>query len=538
MKVRMIALPLLLTTGVTVAADLESSIEAVTVYPQGAVVTRVATANLAAGENEIRLVNLVSSIEPEYLQIEVADSGVRIGHIRLGTEQQRDAVDAEIASVTAQIESLNVDIQAVDDSTAAAQLRLKFLDSLAQGYAKEAWLEGSRGAANTDSLRGALDLLQSGAEDASALVRNNAARKTELYKDLSLLQRSLADLRGGSLQTIAAELTVNANRAMTTEVRIRYFQADAAWSPLYEARLDSDSGALELVQQATVEQYTDEDWRNVALTLSTSQPTGELIAPVVDSEFLNIIEPPPPRARVARNMAASQAMAEADTIEEIVVTSMRTGGADVGNFAVSYDMPGRSSVPNDADEAVSLDLERFQFEANLVTQVVPRESTQAFLAARFVYDQAVPLYGSEMRVYVDGVFAGFSEMPTALPQAEVLLPMGQDRRVEVKAETQGGEVSRGGIINRKKTEVTDFVFEITNRRNQPSFVEVLDRIPVARNRDIEVDVPRTATTPTETDIDDQPGLVMWQKTLTAGETWRIRHQYTVSYPERYQLIRQ
>lgn len=517
---------------VAVPAALESRVEAVTVYPSGAIVTRVATTNLSAGENKIRLVNLVASIEAEFLQVEIADSGVRIGQIRLGVEQQRDSIDSEVASIAAQIQVLINSIKAVDDSSAAAQLRLKFLDGLAQGYAKEAWMEGGRGTASIDSLQAALDLLQSGSENASALIRDNVTEKLELEKDLSVLQRSLADLRGGALQTVAAELTVNSNRATTTEVRVRYFQKDAGWSPLYESRLDSNTGALELIQKARVEQSTAEDWSNVTLTLSTSEPSGELIAPTVDSEFLNIYEPP----SVPRLMVMQSASAFEDGIEEIVESGHRI--TELSNFAVNYDIPGLSNIPNDSEDAVSFDLERFQFDTELVTQVVPRESTQAFLAARFVYNQSVPLYSSEMLVFVDDVFAGFSEMPTVLPKTEVLLPVGQDRRVEVKAETQGGEDGTSGIIGRRKSEVTDYVFEITNRRDQPGFVEVLDRIPVARNREIDVDVPTTATTPTEKDLDDQPGLVMWSKTVGAGESWRIRHQYTVSYPEKYVLIRQ
>lgn len=231
-------------------------------------------------------------------------------------------------------------------------------------------------------------------------------------------------------------------------------------------------------------------------------------------------------------MAAADYMS--DEIEEMVVSGSRI--AKVGNFAVNYEIPGGSSVPNDSDEAVTLDLASFRFDTELVTRIVPRASTQAFLTARFTYNESVPLYRSDMRVFVDGVFAGFSEMPTALPKAEVLLPMGQDRRVEVKAESQGGEDGSGGIISRRKTEVTDYVFEITNRRDRPSIVEVLDRIPVARNREIDVDVPRTATQPSERDLDDQPGLIMWHNTLGAGESWRIRHQYTVTYPEKYELV--
>jgi hypothetical protein len=125
-----------------------------------------------------------------------------------------------------------------------------------------------------------------------------------------------------------------------------------------------------------------------------------------------------------------------------------------------------------------------------------------------------------------------------MPQAEVVLPMGQDRRIEVNAQTQGGEDRRDGIINRRKTEATDYVFEITNRRTAPSYVEVMDLYPVSRNKAVEVEVPRSATVPDERDLDDKPGLILWKKTLGPGEVWRIRHQYAVSYPADMVLSRE
>jgi uncharacterized protein (TIGR02231 family) len=530
---------LFLLKSLVLAADVPSRVEAVTVYPAGAIVTRVAAVDLVAGENEIRLVGLVPSVDDDYLQAEIADARVKIGQIRLSTEQQRDSFNAEITSVIGEIDAMTDRIKAIDDSSNAARLRLKFLDGLAQGYATDAWREGSGGTASIDSLRAALELLQSGSEDANQLIRSNDFTKAALGKDLSVLQRTLAGLRGASLGTVAAELTLTVDRAISTEVRLRYFQGEAYWSPSYESRLDSNTGRLELAQQAVVSQQTDEAWSNVALTLSTSEPTGELAAPELESEFLNIAQP---QVRQASNLtmeraAQRSAAADYEMVENIVVTGARRR-ANVGNFAVNYEIPGLTSVSNDSDEGITLDLARDNFNTELVSQIVPRESTQAFLAARFTYAKSLPLYGSEMMVFVDGVFSGVTEMPTVLPNAQVLLPMGQDRRIEVKSETQGGEGGQQGIISKRKTEATDYVFEITNRRDKPSYVEVRDLVPVARNRDINVEVPRSATPPDLKDIEDQPGLIQWNRTLQPGETWRIRHQYTVSYPADWVLIRE
>lgn len=526
---------LILIAGTAKAADLGTRVSEVTLYPSGAMVTRTVTVDIPAGESELRLTGLANNIEPEFLQVEISAPDVRIGQVRLSAAEARDAVNASVTALQEKIVTVRTEIQAVADSSAAAERRLKFLDSLAEGYAKASLNSNNGGATSIGSLRAALELLQSGSEDASRLIRDNRLKQSKLQKDVSVLERELAVLNGGALSTVTAAITVNADRATRGDIRLRYYQEDARWYPIYEARLDSYTGALELAQQARVEQATDESWDSVILTLSTSYPSGDLISPEVDSEFLDIVQPAPAR-NVDMLKRSAGISAAAAGLEEVVVTASRIR-ASVGDFAVNYSIPGRTTVSNDSDEAITLDLERFQFATELVTRIVPRQNTQAFLTARFTYTDSLPLYQSEMRVYVDGVFSGLSEMPTALPQTEVTLPMGQDRRVEVKSEIKGGEDGTRGVIGRRKSEVTDYVFEITNRREKPSVIEVVDRIPVARNRDIDVEVPKSATEPTERDIDDQPGLVIWSKNLDGGESWRIRHQYTVSYPAKMRLIR-
>lgn len=365
------------------AATVSSSVDSVVVYPQGATVTRIASVSLSTGDNDIRFTGLVNSIDVDRLRVEVADVGVQIGQIRLATEQQRDVVDAEVADVQQEIDTVTQQILAIGDSNKAARLQLTFLEGIASGYSKEAGREGSLGAADVNSWRAALGLLLTASEEASKLIRDNDAKGSELAKDLSVLQRRLAELRGGSLATTAIELTLNSNRAQQTEIRLHYYQEDATWSPRYEARLDSDSGKLQLAQQAAVYQETDEDWKNVELTLSTSEPGGELMAPQLESEFLNVYDPAPAKSRAAggEQMEFMRGMAQAD---EIVVTATRRARANVGNFAVNYDIPGRISLANDSDEAVTIDLASFNFDAELVTQVVPGKAPRRFsrLASR------------------------------------------------------------------------------------------------------------------------------------------------------------
>ncbi|MEX0708408.1 MAG: mucoidy inhibitor MuiA family protein [Woeseia sp.] len=523
-----LGLTILVVASPAFAVDATSRIDAVTVYPSGAAITRIATVALPGGTTKVRLTGLVNNLDPNRIRVETGSGDVTIGQVRFARQQQREAFNADIERLNAEIREVESRIGAIDDAVKSAELRLKFLDGLTQGYAKEAWAGGARGTADVGSWREALSLLQTASADAYAEIRNQNAARTEAERDLSVLQRELAELSGGSMATSVVELSLRAPRALTTELRLHYFQNNARWMPQYEARLDSDTAELTLIQQAMVYQRTDEAWQDVSLSLSTSDPSGALEPGTLSSEFLDLRDPMPQAPqRAAMNKLQ---MANSDSVEEVAVTGARGVPAQIGNYAVTYTVPGRVSVANNADDAQALDLDSFDFDVGLVTRIMPRRSEQAYLAARFDYDRNVPLLGSTLRVYVDGAYAGMTTMPTVLPNAEITLPMGDDRRVEVNRVDRGASRGEQGLISRRNTETTDYLFEITNRRRSDTVVEVLDLYPVSRNEDITVDVPRSATTPTVTDVDDEPGVILWRKTLSPGEEWRIEHTYTVTWP--------
>ncbi len=517
----------------------DSRIDAVTVYSSGATVTRTTSVSLNAGETVLRFSGLSSEMDRRRVQVELLGDGVRLGQIKFSDVQQRDAFDTQVRDLQQQIEALEDNIAQINDSNRTAELKLKFLDGIAQGYAKESWFEGARGSADISSWRGALQVLDEGSAEARAAIRENNQRKRSAERDLSQLQREMQQLRGQRKVSTDVLVTVSAATAQDAQIKLHYYQRNAGWAPKYVANLDSDSRRLQLTQKAEVTQNTDEDWNNVALTLTTSEPSGAMQAPEVFSEFLRLRDPMVP---MAEDMAASgiRRMAATSVLEEVAVQAAPKGAAqvDVGAYTVTYQVPGRVDVANDRDDEASFDLAEMNFTTELVTRIVPRESAQAFLVAKFIYDEDLPLYANNMLVYVDQVFVGETWLPTALPQDEITLPVGQDRRVEFSVRNQGGRTGESGFIGRRKQELIANLFEITNRRESATLVEVFDRYPTAVDDDIEVTLPREATPPTETDFDDKPGVIVWRKSLGPAETWGINHQYEISYPADKSLVSQ
>ncbi len=529
MNVRILAIASILlvaaTLGVQPAQALESSIDAVTVYPRGADVTRVARVSLTPGTNAVILEGFPGNIDLGRVTAMIDDNTVEVRSIRLDVQEQREAYDAEVRRLEEAITQVQDAIEAIDDEIAAAELQLKFLEGLARDYARRERTEAVTGQADIASWQQALNSIGSGASKAMNKIRNARKLRREEEKELSVLERELENKRDRRADSVRLSVSLASPTALESNLRVTYFQRQAGWSSSYSAYLDTDDSNLRLTHEAEIRQVTSEDWRDVQLTLSTGNPGGAMQAPEQDSEFLDLYDPR--LERMQRALSRESAGFDASrALEEVIVTAR----ARPGRYAVLYQAPERTSISNVADQSQGVPLAEYRASVALVTRTTPRRDARAYLTARFMHDSETALFAGPMRIFVDGAFAGLAELPELLPGTEAVLPMGPDRQVEVLAIDQGGEKGREGFLTTRNTELTDFLFEIVNRHSRATEIEVIDYYPVPRDERIEVDVPGSATRPDLEDLDDRSGVVAWLKELGAGERWRITHQYEVSYP--------
>lgn len=511
--------------GAPFAQALESRVDAVTVYPRGADVTRVAPVSLTPGSSIVMLEGLPGDIDLGRVTAVVEDETVEVRAIRLDVREQREAFDEEVRRLEAAIAEVQDAIEAIDDEIAAAELQLKFLEGLAEDYAAGERAEAVTGQADIASWRQAMDSIGSGAGEAMERIRNARKLRREDEQELSVLERELEAKRGRRADSAVLMVSLASESSLETELRVSYFRSQAWWRSGYSAYLDSAASHLRLMHEAQVFQTTGEPWRNVQLTLSTGDPGGAMQTPDQDSEFLDLED----ASAFAREQAFRQerAFERGAALEEVVMTGARVSP---NRYAVIYEADARADILNSTDEAQSVPLAEYRVGVSLVTRTTPRKSARAYVTAKFTHDSETPLFGGPLRVFVDGAFAGRTEFPELLPGTEAVLPMGPDRQVEVVAIDQGGERGREGFLTSRNTELTDYLFEIVNRHSEATEVEVVDYYPVPRDERIDVSVPDSATTPDEKDLDDRPGVVAWRKELVPGERWRISHQYEVSYP--------
>ncbi len=144
---RMIANSLVTTSLVLVAAfaavpakaanvEATSAVDAVTVYPDGASVTRVITAEIAAGDNTVVLKDFPLTLDPSSLRVE-GEAGAKLTIGAIDSRPPRAAPPVNLPELDKRIEALNDERDNLQGVIArrrrAPQIRRTFCRSVAGG---------------------------------------------------------------------------------------------------------------------------------------------------------------------------------------------------------------------------------------------------------------------------------------------------------------------------------------------------------------------------------------------------------------------
>ena len=494
----------------------------VTVYARGALVTRSGTVTLAAGTQRLVVHGLPSDIDTRLLQVTVGSTGARLGSVDTTEVNQVEYVAARERALREQLEARTDQRTAIQDEIDTAQLQLKLLESLA---ARPTGGADAAAAVTGAHLGAVVTTVGTSAAAARARVREAAVRQRGVDREIDKLKADLARIASERRSSTDVTVTVDADAAGSAPLTVAYRVAGAGWGWVYQARLDTTTRRLELERQGQVRQTSAEDWKDVQLTLTTAEPEDDAATPVVRSEFLDLQVPQPVRGR----MLGAAAPANAALEEAIVVTAQKTAAVASTQYLVEYQVPGRTSLA--ADGQVRLyPIATDAFDTQLVARVVPSQSHSAHVEATFRYERDTPIEAGELQLYRDGAFVGRAATDAFLPGAEVRMPFGADERIKVTVRDEAAHSDEGGIVSRQVTRETRRRFDITNYHAEAMPIEVVDRVPVSRNNDVRVEVPKGATEPSVRQLDGKAGVLLWKFSAEPRKPVSIRHYYSVRYP--------
>jgi len=527
-----------------------STINAVTVYTDRAIVTRAATLDLSAtGVVEVKFEKLPANLLDQSLQV----SG-------------RGAAQVTILDVTARAAYVdftpNERVKAIEDELRALAKQRRVLDDRANVLKSQegslSHLEVAATATPTKDSAPRLSIDESAKlllfleEQRGKLAAERQSLDTQL-EDLAAkveaAQRKLNELRGaGGRATKTVTVRLDAATAGKFDLALSYTVPGASWTPSYDARVNSNEKTIALAYYGLVRQNTGEDWKDVALTLSTARPSMGGAAPEVRPWTVDVFVPRPEpmastfnsggremrmktvSAPAAAGAVMMQAMADS-ALDSVKEAGFATATVDQAATSASFKISALSSVPSD-NSPQKIPVTTAALAANPEYLTTPKLQPAAFLTAKVVNTSEFPLLGGPLNAFLDGTFVATSALRTVMPEEKFDLALGVDEGISVKHKRVKRFAEDTGLTNSGKRVTYEYLLTLQNNKKTAARVVVADQIPVSRNEKI---VVKQLAPEVKEMKPTAEGALKWTLDLKPAEKRELTVKFSIDYPNEVQV---
>jgi uncharacterized protein (TIGR02231 family) len=533
-----------------------SRISAVTVYRDRAIITRTASAQLAAGEQVLSFENLPAALVDQSLQ--AAGRGVA-GATILDVSAQNVFTEAtsndRVKELETQIKELQRQRRVLDDRGKVLEEQRGFVQRMLQAST----MTGPAGATATLARPTLEEWQKLFAYSEETLGKINAEQqkldvdREPLQAKQTALEQQLNQLRGArgrQSKTITIRLSLTTPGKL--DVALQYAVPAASWTPSYDARLRSADRAIDLSYFGIVRNGTGEDWTDVVLTLSTARPSlgggaPELRPWIADVARPQIVPsastrnapgaPPPPASSPqvfnnARDAISIDGFAGAAAKSEVGVL---TADVESGATSATFKIPVNVSVPgNNTSQKVAINVGRLL--ATLQFQSTPKMLEAAFLNANAANTTEYPLLAGPMNTYLDDTFIAASSLKTVMPGEKFDLALGVDDGITVKRRLVNRFTEDTGLTSKTRRTTYEILITITNNKKTTEQVAFKEPTPVSRDEKIVVKLltpqeKETGTPASPKEVTrEEDGKLVWRVGLKPGEKREFPLKLSIEHP--------
>jgi hypothetical protein len=107
-----------------------------------------------------------------------------------------------------------------------------------------------------------------------------------------------------------------------------------------------------------------------------------------------------------------------------------------------------------------------------------------------------------------------------------LVSLGRDEKISVKRNVLQ-DLSKKQTIGNNVKETKGFEILVKNNKSTPVDIEILDQVPISRNKEIEVTLEESEGAVYMKDY----GKLLWKVNLKQGESKKIKFTFSVKYPK-------
>ena len=357
------------------------------------------------------------------------------------------------------------------------------------------------------------------------------------YSNLMLLQSGQSLVGTGDAQPIH-QVVVNlfSEADAPATVNFNYFIASANWVPQYDIQASSVNNSFQIKYFGAVSQYSGLDWKDIPLTLSTSNPTESNAKPTLNPWYMGYV-------------AAMDKLRNRETVEIAIISKKPASMNESVDESAEKNLDDAKYFKNYVE--VTENLIRTEYEIKLKYDIatdnkpykvlinqkelgmkmefaaVPKICTDAFLQAKVTGWEEMNIIPGNSRLYYDNAYVGEVFLNNSSDNDTLTMNLGRDKTMNISRKKLKDKF-KTKFIGDERVEIRSVEISVRNTKSIPVEINIEDQIPVvAGTNEIKVQLLESdgAT------LDDVSGKLTWKLALKARETRKITFSYEVRYPK-------
>lgn len=253
--------------------SVNSTIEKVTVYKQGALVSRKAHVKIPAGVTVVKIPMLSPVLDRKSVQVGVSNADISLGKVHVEMEMPNRA---DVAKAN---DSLVKRSKMIADSLDLIRSYSSVLDHERYIVLNNNSVGGSKG---FDSLQlsGVASFLRRDLDEIVDLKLGYNQRQKKLEQEKQMLGQEMKLLDERAMMPKGAlYISLVSKNSGETDLILNYVVKEAEWTPFFELRISENKPSMDVTKKVMVLQKTKEDWKDVKMTVTRTNPSDNNARP-------------------------------------------------------------------------------------------------------------------------------------------------------------------------------------------------------------------------------------------------------------------
>jgi uncharacterized protein (TIGR02231 family) len=514
------------------AVDVTPMVKSVTLYQNGALVTHEGSATLEAGKTTIVFHGLPSSIDKQSIQL-ASDGDITI----LSVTSHEDYLS--ITRNNSKVKKWQDSLELVNEGIEETKNRISIFEDAKKLLDNNRTVGGTSTGTTVMAVKAMYEYYVTQVNIIDDSLMRLHKMKSRYEKRMQRITNEITEWRTKT-DTIASdvEASVSSDTRQKVSFRLSYLTYDANWSPVYDLRAQDTKHPCQFAYKANISQHTGQDWDNIDLTLSSSNPVVNQTAPTLSPWYLeiyrdayhqNVRYSDAPAAGVmsqSNNMSngAPPDQLETEDKSKVYATRSIVNTTSENQLSVEFHIEVPYTLPSD-DKPHTVEIKKYDLNAVYHYLTIPKLQRDVFLLAGITKWEDLNILAGEVNIYYAGAYVGKSYITPETTSDTLNFSLGMDKKIVVKR-TRVQDFSSAKWIGSTKTQTFGWTITLHNSQSDSLSMDVFDQIPISTDKDILV---------TPIDLggagENGTGKLTWHVSLAGGETKKLTFSYSVKYPK-------